>query len=149
MTERELGERLGFAKTRMLALRKTLQEGTHWTRTGTGTVEYTPAGIAAAAQHLGITEQQAGEIAAGKGEEKTAEHEQKTATVTSAFRTWQNPRLVSGTVDGKPVRIRVRDRNAFAPGMTVEVTEIGPGLYECRRAPTRRPGTFVMLTSRG
>lgn len=51
---------------------------------------------------------------------------------------WFNPGLVSGLVDGRSVRIRVKTRAAFAPGMTVPVKRVDDGLYEATVTPKKR-----------
>jgi hypothetical protein len=67
----------------------------------------------------------------------------ETATVTNLYLKggWMNPRLVSGLVDGRSVRIRVKDRGLFAPGMQVHVKRADEGVYEATETPLfRRAG---------
>lgn len=134
MIESDIASVLGFSAATMRRFRDGLTEGVHWGKKGK-TVDYTPAGVAEVEQAFGV------ELLKKEG---ATPPEIETALVTNVYlrMKWQ-PRLISATVGGEPIAVRVkdRDRHLFAPGMEIQVKQTQGRLFECVGRP-RRQGRF-------
>lgn len=158
MYEANVREVLGVSPKTMRTIRAALQPGGFEERGRE--VFYTDKGLLEIEGRLGVqlrkTAPEAQGLIAAEGDGKTpagtadaapaaaaATDNEKTATVTNAFlkNGWLNPRLVSGLVDGKPVRVRVRAAalRMMRPGMVLHVRLLGPGLWESNEMP-KGPG---------
>lgn len=133
MIESDIASRMGFSAATMRRFRDGLTEGIHWSKTGK-TVDYTEAGMAEVEQSFGVP--------LLKKEDATPPIE--TALVTNVYirMKWQ-PRLISATVKGEPVAVRVKecDRVLFAPGVSVKVRKTAGRLFECVGRPRRKGGS--------
>ena len=107
--ETHIIENSSLSRPQLLAIRRTFEEGRHWVRNKarSGRVEWTPAGIEALAEEVGIA-------ADGlTGEVK----EEREGLVTWAG--YQNVTLIQAKLAGVEERVLVKVRNArlYVPGM--------------------------------
>ena len=143
MNQEQLCEQLGISLPTLAKAKRKLTAGLHYRKKG-GSIVFTKAGVTMICKVFGVDPKatQAPQESQEPQEQKTAAGP-LTATVTGLYRQarWRNPRIISGTVDGEPVRIRVRAKELFKPGMEIPVKCVNKGLYECLGRP-RRPGVW-------
>jgi hypothetical protein len=166
MNETTVRSKIGVGPKTMRTIREALQPGGFVERGRE--IEYTTQGLRELEAKIGVpfaekdvtASQDAPGMAEGGGRATTGPAAQeghgsdvaatgeakKTAMVTNAFlrNGWLNPRLVSATVDGQAVRVRVKNGalRFMRPGMQLEVKHVQAGLWECNQMP-KAPGRMM------
>lgn len=153
--EGRLAEALGVPRKTVKTVRAdALTQGDDWEYINGGTVHYSRGGVTRTLSHLGIPPEKIASLLPAAPEPPPAAPadlaanepppldltEPKAFDITITRRFTVNHRLVEGTLDGRTVRVRVKDSQKLRPGMALRCHRVDVDLYQLAERLPRWPG---------